>query len=544
MKEMDSFGKFIRSHACAQFSDLREWWWLSYDQLNTEFLPDNKQIGVLLIESLHKGQAKPYHKQKLCLVLSNMRHFAVELIELGYHVKYVCTSNSYAEYLESIRDQISALHLCRPAELSLRKEIKPFIESKFIHIHPHPGWLTQREWFESSVGSSPPFRMDRFYQRVRKELNVLMENGSPLGGKYSHDAENRLAWKGEPPVPPLPIFDFDTIDEEVVALVERNFPSHPGVARLDIHPTSSRDLERAVQHAIDALPNFGPFEDAFSEQSRSLFHTKLAPVLNLHRILPKTMMDVVVQLDMPLSSKEGYFRQLIWREYVFHIHDVTDGFAHLDVKQSLVSNRTARWNDASSEPELHANQLQQSQPLPQAFWGKKSSLRCLDTVVEQVLDEAWTHHIPRLMVLSNIANLLDIQPRELTDWFHIAFVDAFDWVVEPNVLGMGTFALGDAMMTKPYVSGSAYIHRMGDSCSSCAFNPKKDCPITPLYWQFFERHKDEFTGNHRLAMTLKTLERRSQEQKDKDLRIFNEVQSRLSQGLPLIVSLSDVHHSE
>ncbi len=539
---MESFGHVLRSHASAQFSDVAQWWWLPYDQLNKAFLPEHKNIGVLLIESLHKGQSKPYHKQKLCLLLSNMRHFAIELIELGYTVKYVCTTLSYADYLESIRDQLPNLHLCRPAELSLRNELKPLLASKFIQIHAHPGWLTQREWFESSVGSTPPFRMDRFYQRVRKELDVLMENGSPIGGKYSHDVENRLAWKGEPDIPPVPTFECDFIDEEVVSLVNRVFTSHPGVARLDIHPTSAQDLEKAIQHAIDVLPNFGPFEDAFSEQSRSLFHTKLAPLLNLHRILPSTMKDAILQLDIPLSSKEGYFRQLMWREYVFHIHDVTEGFAHLDVKQSLVSNRTARWTDASSEPELHPNQLQQTHSLPQAFWGKKSSLRCLDTVVEQVLDEAWTHHIPRLMVLSNIANLLDIQPRELTDWFHIAFVDAFDWVVEPNVLGMGTFALGDAMMTKPYVSGAAYIHRMGDSCSSCTFNPKKDCPITSLYWQYFERHKDEFSGNHRLAMTLKTLERRSKEQKDNDKHMFNQIHTRLSQGLPIVPSLDDVHH--
>ena len=539
---MESFGHVLRSHASAQFSDVAQWWWLPYDQLNKAFLPEHKNIGVLLIESLHKGQSKPYHKQKLCLLLSNMRHFAIELIELGYTVKYVCTTLSYADYLESIRDQLPHLHLCRPAELSLRNELKPLMASKFIQIHAHPGWLTQREWFESSVGSTPPFRMDRFYQRVRKELDVLMENGSPIGGKYSHDVENRLAWKGEPDIPPVPTFECDFIDEEVVSLVNRVFTSHPGVARLDIHPTSAQDLEKAIQHAIDVLPNFGPFEDAFSEQSRSLFHTKLAPLLNLHRILPSTMKDAILQLDIPLSSKEGYFRQLMWREYVFHIHDVTEGFAHLDVKQSLVSNRTARWTDASSEPELHPNQLQQTHSLPQAFWGKKSSLRCLDTVVEQVLDEAWTHHIPRLMVLSNIANLLDIQPRELTDWFHIAFVDAFDWVVEPNVLGMGTFALGDAMMTKPYVSGAAYIQRMGDSCSSCTFNPKKDCPITSLYWQYFERHKDEFSGNHRLAMTLKTLERRSKEQKDNDKHMFNQIHTRLSQGLPIVPSLDDVHH--
>ena len=146
------------------------------------------------------------------------------------------------------------------------------------------------------------------------------------------------------------------------------------------------------------------------------------------------------------------------------------------------------------------------------------------------MDEGWTHHIPRLMVLSNVANLLDVNPRELTDWFHAAFIDAYDWVVEPNVLGMGTFALGTAMMTKPYVAGSAYINRMSDHCKSCAFHPKKNCPMTRLYWAYLARHGEAFEGNHRMSMTLRNVQRRSPEERDLDAATFEHVKEVLGNG--------------
>jgi len=539
LSDMSVFGKFVHSKASTPLSNCSEWWWLPYDQLNTAFLPVDRNVGVILIESLQKGVSRPYHKQKLCILLSNMRHFAMELVELGYHVRYISTDGSYVDVLQSITSEVDSIHVCRPAEFALRNELSELVERGAVTFHPHPGWLTKREWFEQAIGTSPPFRMDRFYQRVRKELDVLMEEGSPVGGKYSHDGDNRQPWKGEPTAQTPPVFVCDEIDDEVIALVNKRFSNHPGIARLDVHPTSQHDLRLAIEHAKSVLVHFGPYEDAFSERSRSLFHTKLAAVLNLHRLLPQDLMKMALELDLPLSSKEGYFRQLIWREYVYHIHDITNGFASLEIPTTSNSHRNARWNDEDVEETNHPNALQQVEPLPPVFWGKKSSLRCLDVVVEQVLDEGWTHHIPRLMVLSNIAQLLDINPRELTDWFHVAFVDAYDWVVEPNVFGMGSFALGDSMMTKPYVSGAAYINRMGDSCKSCVFNPKKDCPITRLYWNYFERHKEHFAKNHRLAMTLRTLERRSPEQKELDARVFKATQETLRAGQALAVDFSD-----
>ena len=168
-----------------------------------------------------------------------------------------------------------------------------------------------------------------------------------------------------------------------------------------------------------------------------------------------------------------------------------------------------------------------------AFWGQPSGLRCLDETVRGVWREAYSHHILRLMVLSNLATLLDVAPRELCDWFWVAYADAYDWVVEPNVLAMGTFGAGPLMTTKPYVSGAAYIDRMSDFCGDCRFDPKRDCPITPMYWAFLARHREAFEGNPRLAMPLRSLDKRGEEQRERDARVYERVRRVLLDGREL-----------
>lgn len=176
------------------------------------------------------------------------------------------------------------------------------------------------------------------------------------------------------------------------------------------------------------------------------------------------------------------------------------------------------------------NTLGAETPLPLAYWGAASGLACLDHVIAGVWRDAWSHHIPRLMVLSNIAALLDVDPRELTDWFWIAYADAYDWVVEPNVLGMGTYAAGPLMTTKPYVAGAGYIARMSDYCASCAFDPKHSCPLTRLYWAYLARHEATFSGNQRMGVVMSALRRRSAAQRRQDEQTFEAVRERLIRG--------------
>jgi deoxyribodipyrimidine photolyase-related protein len=282
-----------------------------------------------------------------------------------------------------------------------------------------------------------------------------------------------------------------------------------------------------------------------SERSRGLFHTRLAPLVNMHRLTPREVLEAALAADVPLAGREGFVRQLLgWREFVRHVHAATDGFRHAGRRRARTAAEPgdggwSRWsgrawrrsaNPGGMEGGALVSFLGARAPLPPAFWGQPSGLRCLDRVVAEVWSEAYTHHIPRLMVLANLATLLDVAPRELTDWFWVAFADAYDWVVEPNVLGMGTFAVGELMTTKPYVCGAAYIDRMGDSCKACRFDPAKNCPITSLYWDFLARKRARLAGNARMRIPLRALEAFSQERRAHHAHVASRARRQLAAG--------------
>jgi deoxyribodipyrimidine photolyase-related protein len=263
-----------------------------------------------------------------------------------------------------------------------------------------------------------------------------------------------------------------------------------------------------------------------STRSRSLFHTRLSSLINIHRLLPRQVIDEALALPIPLASQEGFIRQILgWREFVYHVHRETDGFRRAPSQPSPDASADAADNEGARPSYLGA-----SAPLPPAYWGTPSGLFCLDRVVSDVWAEGYGHHITRLMILANIATLLDVSPREMTDWFWIAYTDAYDWVVEPNVLAMGTFAVGDLMTTKPYVSGAAYINKMSDYCRSCSFSPQETCPITNLYWAFLARHEPHLQGNVRLRLPLQALRRRTPAQRARDARFFETVAAMLRAG--------------
>lgn len=388
--------------------------------------------------------------------------------------------------------------------------------------------------------------MDKFYRHIRRETGILMESGKPVGGKFSFDPENRRAWKGKPPAPEPPAFPNDPIKTEVAELIEKSFAHHPGKLNLNHLPATQADTEALWKWAKkNCLAHFGPYEDAMSTQSRSLFHTRLSALINLHRLLPARVVAEVEKMDLPLSSKEGFIRQVLgWREFVRHVHTATDGFRQLPGVDPEITKKTgdagySRWTkkvwpgaSIKNEPDGGAMPaaLGSATPLPPAYWGKKSGLACLDHVITEVWDEGYSHHITRLMVLANIATLLDVSPRALTDWFWVAYTDAYDWVVEPNVLGMGTFAIGDLITTKPYISGAAYINRMSDYCGTCPFDPQKNCPITNLYWAFLARHEKALKDNQRMKLVMASMRKRDKAQRRHDEKVFQHVREKLHEG--------------
>lgn len=534
----------------------RRWIFVPYDQLSDSIGPlsreDPKTLGIVLVEAPWKAARRPYHKQKLALILSNLRHFAVEQARRGVAVRHVIAAGSYRTALEPLAKEFGPLSVMAPAERELRQDLKPLVDSRLLEIAPHEGWLTNHEHFDAVEKPGPSWRMDAFYRRVRKETGILMDSGKPAGGKFSFDASNREPWRGEPAAPAPPTFPGNPIKDEVGRLIEDSFSHHPGRLDLGTLPSTRDDAETVWKWAKEqCLEFFGPYEDAMSLRSRGLFHTRISALMNIHRLLPARVVSDVLRMDLPIESKEGFVRQVLgWREFVAHVHRATDGFRSGiapapkiagepgDAGYKIWSGEPWHGKHAAEDPDGGAcpSLLDAETPLPSAYWGERSGFTCLDTVVSNVWEEGYSHHITRLMILANIATLLDVRPRELTDWFWIAYTDAYDWVVEPNVLGMGTFAVGTLMTTKPYVSGAGYIHRMSDYCSACEFDPKTTCPVTNLYWAFLSRHEGILSDNPRLRLPLKALEKRHRTRKEQDRAIFEKVRTNLTRGESVLLT--------
>jgi deoxyribodipyrimidine photolyase-related protein len=505
----------------------RRWIFVPYDRFTDRTGPIAEQpaseTGIVIVESTAKAHRRPYHKKKLVLLISNMRHFALEQAARGCKVIYHFSEHSHAQALLQLQRELPLpkITMMEPAERELRIDIDAAIQAGLkMKMVPDTTWLSTTEDFLNVFGAYKAGRayvMDRFYRAQRQQTGILMDKGKPIGGKFSFDAENRKPYKGQPRIPTPPAFAPDLVTKEVIALVRETYPHHFGSIENFDSPTTQQDADAAWAFALEhLLPHFGPYEDAMRDDELQLFHSRLSGLINLGRLLPAQMIADVERActegRIPLASAEGFIRQILgWREFMRHLHQQTDGYR-------LLADTVAQEEGSMPQQDPYAgatpSALSASLPLPAAYWGVKSGLHCLDTVVAQVIEEGWSHHITRLMVLSNLATLCGFSPRQLTNWFWFAYVDAYDWVVETNVLGMSTYADGGLTATKPYVSGAAYINKMSNFCDHCQYDPKRStgegsCPFTALYWTFLERNEAVLGNNFRLQMPYTTLRRKS-----------------------------------
>ena len=535
----------------------RRWIYIPYDRYTDRTGPLTEQpaatTGIVIVESIAKALRRPYHKKKLVVLISNMRHFALEQAAKGVKVLYHFSPESHGQALLALqrKHKLPPLTVMSPAERELRLDLSQAEQNGLLlHYVPDTTWASSTENFLALYGPykhGKSYVMDRFYRRQRQEHSILMSNAKPIGGQFSFDAENRNPYKGQVPIPVPPTYPPDAITKEVIAFVEETYPHHFGTIEGFDLPCTQADCDHMWHFALtQLLPTFGPFEDAMRDDQLQLFHSKTSVLLNLGRILA---LDLIHDVErdtqhpdnptgrIPLASAEGFIRQLLgWREFMRHLHEQTDGYRLLrghipDEKESPQTSRVPHLSrsltatEVGTIPPSHPttkedpyagatpSALGAALPLPAVYWGVESGLHCIDTVVKQVVDEGWSNHITRLMVLSNLATLCGFSPRQLTDWFWFAYIDAYDWVVETNVLGMATYADGGLTATKPYVSGAAYINRMSNYCGHCKYDPKKStgedsCPFTALYWTFLERNEPLLAKNFRMQMPYTTLRKK------------------------------------
>ena len=548
-RSMPPFAKEIRAHApSAADIKSRRWIYVPYDRYTDRTGPISEQsaakTGIVIVESTAKALRRPYHKKKLVVLISNMRHFALEQAARGVSVLYQFSPESHGTALLKLQQErkLPTLVCMTPAERELRLDLHQAIENGLqMDFVEDTTWASTPKDFLSVYGEykdGKSYVMDRFYRKMRQQTGILMQKGKPTGGQFSFDADNRNPYKGEVPTPRFPEYPPDAITQEVIAFVEETYGHHFGTADGFNLPCTQKEADEFWQFFLaHALDNFGRFEDAMRDDELQLYHSKTSGLRNLGRLLAMDLIrDVAAKAadsGSPMASCEGFIRQLLgWREFMRHLHEQTDGYRLLaghvpqekrKVQQEVSPDQTPEaakaYGHAKLDPYAGAipSALGASRPLPAVYWGAKSGLRCMDTVVAQVIQEGWSHHITRLMVLSNLATLCGFSPRELTDWFWFGYVDAYDWVVEPNVLGMATYSDGGLTATKPYVSGAAYINRMSNFCGECQYDPKKSvgegsCPFTALYWTFLERNEKLLGSNFRMQMPYTTLRRKKPEE--------------------------------
>lgn len=469
--------------------------YIPFDQLNLAHgamkVAERETDQIVLVESSRMITGRKWHKQRLQFLISSARHFAQELEESGWKVSYV-KSPTTAQGLQGVQAQFHGAEIicATPNSFGLKRELEnlgvTFVENDFF--------LTSQNLFEVWAQKQTSFTMENFYRAQRKRLNILMEGTEPVGGSWNYDAENRLPppkvhnW-GEPL-----IFGSDAIDEQVASeLPDTAWGNLEGKTWATTRADALAQMHHFFAHHFK---EFGPYEDAIPKESWSAHHSLLSPYLNnglLHASeVVRAALDRFAQGDIPISSCEGFIRQIIgWREYINGMY----WFLGDDYRNN---------NHLKADRKL----------LPLFHDPEKTQMNCVGSIVSDIQDRGWTHHIPRLMVLSNLALLTGVSPGEFLDWMREVFIDAADWVMVPNVIGMATHADDGVLMTKPYAAGGAYISKMGQFCKACVYDPKKRtgenaCPYTTLYWDFLDRHTETFSKNHRMFQQMGGLRRLS-----------------------------------
>ena len=458
---------------------------------------------VLMAEVSAEVTYVKHHKRKIAFLFSAMRHFAEELRRAGANVIYRrLDDQNNGGSLESELKQviasrkISKLVLTMPGEYRLMETMRSWQSTLdvAVELREDDRFLCSLDKFNKWADGRRQLRMDFFYRDMRRDHNVLMDGGEPVGGKWNFDSDNR-----EPPVagmviPPPLQFVPDKITNDVLALVSDRCADHFGDLD-DFGFAVTREQALAVlDHFVDQrLNNFGKYQDSMILDEPWVYHSHIGFYLNAGLLLPAEVISAAEAAyhsgHLPLNSVEGFIRQILgWREFVRGIY----------------------WLKMPDYADL--NFFEAKRDLPEFYWSGETKMLCLAQAVDATKKYAYAHHIQRLMVLGNFALLAGLSPEQVNEWFLIVYADAYEWVELPNVSGMVLFADGGYLASKPYAAGGAYINRMSNYCKHCHYkvsqkNGVTACPFNYLYWDFLIRNRSKLKDNARLGMMYRSLDR-------------------------------------
>lgn len=462
---------------------------------------------VVMIEDRFLCEHFSYHQQKLVLILSAMRAYAQELERAGFDVVYQrlpetslqsamsASADDFILQLQQILKQRKTLELVHfeVEGKAMQARLEGLVEGLAIshRVLSSPMFLCSRVQFADFLNGRSKPQMATFYKYQRTRLNILMgADDKPVGGRWSFDEDNRKKLPKDLTPPELAPISSEPIVAEVSALVSDQFADHPGsVEGFQWPVTRQQALVRLDDFLHQRLAQFGPYEDAISQRSTTLYHSVLSPMLNAGLLTPGEIVQrtlaIADEQDIPLQSLEGFIRQVIgWREFIRGIYQ------HFSAQQSS------------------SNFWQHQRQLTDAWYDGETGIEPLDVAIVEARESGWSHHIPRLMVVANLMTLCEIHPKEVHRWFMEMYVDSSSWVMGPNVYGMGIFSDGGIFATKPYICGSNYLLKMSD------YKKGPWCDVMDgLYWRFIDRNRDFFATNPRLALMPRALDRLKPERK-------------------------------
>ena len=479
------------------------------DQLNPThswFSNIDPNIVYTLMEMRQETDYVVHHAQKVIAIFAGLRDLAALLASQGHRVHYLAiddpkNTQSLTRNLEQLLKQYACkrFEYQQPDEWRLDAQLETFSKSLKITVEMSDSehfYTTRHEAGEIFKGQKS-WLMERFYRQMRTKHKVLMLDAKrPVEGQWNFDHGNRKRWTGTPPEPKDQRTQHDhSALWKVIETSGVQTMGDPHAAEF-VWPLNRKealaDLERFIKHV---LPNFGDFQDAMSAGHWRMFHSLLSFSLNTKMLKPQEVVSRAEQAwqagKVSIATAEGFIRQILgWREYI----------------------RGMYWQHMPGY-EQH-NTFNHTTPLPEWFWTGKTKMRCLSDSIGQSLEHAYGHHIQRLMVIGNFSLLAGLDPAALHRWYLGIYIDAFEWVELPNVIGMSQFADDGLLATKPYVSSAAYVDRMSDYCKGCHYDKKlregdRACPYNALYWDFFIRHEGKLSKNFRLGMVYRNIEKMS-----------------------------------
>lgn len=450
---------------------------------------------IIMIEADNIFRKRFYHKHKIMLILIAMRRYHKFLLSKNRIVDYVSykkNSNYFVELNLIIKKgDVKKLVWMQTSDKKPNMAMLHLCSKKGIEfeILPNQQFLTPHEDLKKYFNKHNHSKMDTFYRWQRKRMSVLIKGGSPTGGKWSYDFMNRQPLPKDTKLPNMPKIAYDSVFKQVSKLVENNFSKNPGNTKDFWLPTSQKEAERWLGDFIkNRLPYFGPYEDAMKDGEPFLFHSVLSALLNIGLLPPAEIIEMVLheysKKHISLNTCEGFVRQLIgWREYIYGMYEF-------------------------SEDKIRSNYFGFNKKL-EGWWysdPKKSLPTPLPSVLSNTFGYGYNHHIERLMVLGNWFLLNEYDPESVYEWFSSMYVDAYEWVMVPNVYGMSQYADGGYLATKPYIAGGNYLQKMGNWWPS--LKDAQASEYTVLYWRFIKKHADKFAKNPRMSLVVSQAKKR------------------------------------